>query len=89
MDKLVKIGGQSIETLAVEIGDTTYQIPLARSMKRKELLALTTDEAVYDMFAKHIPPEVLDDMTLGEYEQLVNAWVETNQNTEDASLGES
>ena len=39
MAKLVKIGGKSIETLAVEIGDKTYQIPLARSMKRKELLA--------------------------------------------------
>ncbi len=74
MVKKVKIGGNEVvNTLAVEISGKTYNVPLARSMKRKELLALKTEEDIYDMFAKHIPAEVLDDMTMDEYQQLGEA----------------
>jgi len=90
MVKKVKIGGNEVvNTLAVEISGKTYNVPLARSMKRKELLALKTEEDIYDMFAKHIPAEVLDDMTMDEYQQLGEAWAAANNSLENASLGES
>ena len=86
--KVVKIGGQVVDTLSVEIGNETYSVPLAGSMKRKELLSLKDDESVYNMFAKYIPEEVLDEMTVDEYNQLANAWSDANINKDDASLGE-
>ena len=86
--KVVKIGGQVVDTLSVEIGNETYSVPLAGSMKRKELLSLKDEESVYNMFAKYIPEEVLDEMTVDEYNQLANAWSDANINKDDASLGE-
>ena len=86
--KVVKIGGQVVDTLSVEIGKGTYSVPLAGSMKRKELLSLKDEESVYNMFAKYIPEEVLDEMTVDEYNQLANAWSDANINKDGASLGE-
>lgn len=86
MSKKIKLGADHIETMAVEYDGKTYNVPLAKTMKRKELLALKTEEDVFEMFAKYIPAEVLDNMTMGEYKQLSDAWAEAN---DDASLGES
>ena len=89
MAKKVTIGGQNANVLAVEIGTKTYSVPLAGSMKRKDVLALKDEESVYAMFARYIPSEVLDDMTVDEYNQLAQAWVDANAEESGASLGES
>ena len=90
MSKKVKIGGNGIvNTLSVEINGKTYTVPLAGSMKRKELKALKDDDAIFEFFAKHIPGEVLDDLTQDEYNQLGIAWVKANEDANDATLGES
>lgn len=89
MAKKVTIGGQNANVLAVEIGKKTYSVPLAGSMKRKDILALKDEESVYAMFARYIPSEVLDDMTVDEYNQLAQAWVDANEEESGASLGES
>ena len=90
--KTIKIGGrQKLNTLSVEIMGKTYSVPLAGSMKRKELLALKdgSEEAVSNMFAKHIPEAVLDELTLDEYRQLVDAWSEASDDEQGSSVGES
>ena len=87
--KKVTIGGQNANVLAVEIGKETYSVPLAGSMKRKDVLALKDEESVYAMFARYIPSEVLDDMTVDEYNQLAQAWADANAEESGASLGES
>ena len=70
MVKKVKIGGNEVvNTLAVEISGKTYNVPLARSMKRKELLALKTEEDIYDMFAKHIPADK-DGVRIAELDEM-------------------
>ena len=90
MAKKVKIGGQNvINTLDVEIGNKTYSVPLAGSMKRKELMAMKDDESIFQMFSKYIPAEVLDNLTVDEYNQLGQAWIDANENKENTSLGES
>lgn len=91
MAKKVTIGGgkKIQEVLAVEIGEKTYSVPLSGSMKRKEILALDNEDAVYDMFAKHIPAEVLDNLTMDEYKQLAYAWIDANNESQGATLGES
>ena len=89
MAKKVTIGGQNANVLAGEIGKKTYSVPLAGSMKRKDVLALKDEESVYAMFARYIPSEVLDDMTVDEYNQLAQAWADANEEESGASLGES
>jgi hypothetical protein len=86
--KIVKIGGQAVEDIQVEINGKRYNVPLAKAMKRKELLAMKTEDDVYQMFARHIPAEVLDDLTVEEYNQLCNAWAEANDDGDGESLGE-
>ncbi len=85
----VTIGSAQINVLEVVWKDKTYKVPLAGSMKRKDILKLNSEEAVHAMFAQHIPEDVLDDMTLDEYRQLVDAWNAANTSKDDASLGES
>lgn len=89
MAKKVTLGGQNANVLAVEIEKKTYSVPLAGSMKRKDVLALKDEESVYAMFARYIPSEVLDDMTVDEYNQLAQAWADANAEESGASLGES
>jgi len=86
--KIVKIGGQAVEDIQVEINGKRYNVPLAKAMKRKELVAMKTEDDVYHMFSKYIPAEVLDDMTVDEYNQLCNAWAEANNDGDGESLGE-
>lgn len=89
MAKKIKLGGEKVkETLAVEIGSKTYNVPLARSMKRKELIALKDEESVFQMFAKYIPSDVLDDLTMDEYQQLAQAWTDSNEAENGATMGE-
>lgn len=88
--KTVKIGGNRIiKTLSVEIGEGTYSVPLAGSMRRKDLSKLTDEQSIYDMFAKHIPAKVLDELTMDEYKELADAWNAANEEANGEKLGES
>ena len=87
--KVLKLGGNNvINTLSVDIGGKKYNVPLAGSMKRKEIIALKDEDTIFEMFARHIPEEVLNDLTVDEYNQLANAWAEANDDKDDAKLGE-
>ena len=85
----VNIGSAQINMLEVVWQGKTYKVPLAGSIKRKDILKLNSEEAVHNMFTQYIPEDVLDDMTLDEYRQLIDAWNAANTNKDDASLGES
>lgn len=89
MAKKVVIGGQNVDVLTVEIGKTSYTVPLAGSMKRKDLLALKDENSVFQMFARYIPEDVLDNLTVDEYNQLAQAWSDANEEKSGSSLGES
>lgn len=89
MAKKVTIGGQNANVLAVEIGKRNYSVPLAGSMKRKDVLALKDENSVFQMFARYIPEDVLDNLTVDEYNQLAQAWADANAEESGASLGES
>lgn len=89
MAKKVTLGGQTVDFLTVEIGKTAYTVPLAGSMKRKDLLALKDENSVFQMFARYIPEDVLDNLTVDEYNQLAQAWSDANEEKSGSSLGES
>lgn len=89
--KNIKIGGKkpgAADVITFDIRGKLYNIPLARTMKYKELKALKTDDDVFAMFGKHVPEEVMDDLTMGELTQMSEAWANANQELENTSLGE-
>lgn len=89
MVKKFKLNGkQTINTLSVEIGSKVYSVPLAKSIKLKELRSMKDEESIYEFFSKYIDSEVLEDLTANEYSQIVDAWVEANKEAEGISLGE-
>lgn len=90
--KKITIGNgkqNATDVVTFDIRGKSYNVPLARTMKYKELKALKTDDDVFAMFAKHIPAEVMDDLTMGELTQMSEAWADANQELEKTSLGES
>ena len=89
MVKKFKLNGkQTTNTLSVEIGSKVYSVPLAKSIKLKELRSMKDEESIYEFFSKYIDSEVLEDLTANEYAQIVDAWVEANKEAEGISLGE-
>lgn len=71
------------EVLVVKIFDKEYQIPLASSLKVKEvkaIMALTKledDEKLngfIDFFKNYIPEDVIEELPMSSLTQLMNAW---------------
>lgn len=90
MAKKITIGGgrNTTDVVTFEIRGNSYNIPLARAMKYKQLKSIKTDEDVFAMFAKYIPEDVMDELTMGELSQMSDAWAEANQEVEKVPLGE-
>ena len=80
---------QEPKTLKLNIGDDSYQVPLAGSLSRKELLEIETPEGTYAFFLKYIPKKVLENIPLDGYNQIVNVWREESQKASRLTPGES
>ena len=76
------------KTLKVNIDDKSYTIPLAGSMKPKDVAKLATVEATLDFMKSYIPAEVIDDLTQDEYNDLVRAWGEASKTAAGIKPGE-
>lgn len=75
------------EVLVVKVFDKEYQIPLASSLKVKEvkglmaLMKLEDDEKLngfIDFFKNYIPEDVLDELPMKSLTELMNAWSESS-----------
>ena len=89
MPNTLKLERNKREVLEVEIEDKIYKIPLGTELKRKELAGMKKEENVMKFFEKHLGKELMDDLTVGELKQIINAWSEATQKASGVSLGES
>lgn len=80
---------QKDQNLGVIIGEKTYYIPLGKSLKVKELSKLSDQEEVMKFFEKHLGKEVMDSLSVDDFEAIVEAWSKATQETSGKSLGES
>lgn len=80
---------QQIECLQVTIEDKTYKIPLGNSLKRKELMKLKTEEGQIEFLEKYLTKKLMDDLTQGEINTIVEAWAKATQEASGMKLGES
>ncbi len=74
MAKFVLEESPDVKVLEVVIGEESYNVPLAEGLTFKEAAALDTAEGTRMFFIKHIPQKVLDGLTIGQYNSIVEAW---------------
>ena len=88
--KEITLGGQPKEkkVLRVNIGDEHYEVPLGGTLKPRELANMDSNEKIMAFFEKHIPKKVVENLSMDDYNAMVEAWVEATQESSGASVGE-
>ena len=81
MAKFVLDNSPDTKVLEVVIGEQSYNVPLAEGLTFKEAAALDTAEGTRLFFQKHIPKKVLDGLTIGQYNSIVQAWRDESSQT--------
>lgn len=79
---------KALEVLKVNIEDKSYSIPLGTSLKRSELAKLKTEDEVMKFFEKYLGKELMDDLSIGEIKQIIDAWSEATKKAGGVTLGE-
>ena len=79
---------KELEVLKVNIEDKSYSIPLGTSLKRAELAKLESEEEVMKFFEKYLGKELMEDLSIGEIKQIIDAWSEATKKSGGVTLGE-
>lgn len=77
------------EVLKVNIGEKSFSIPLGTELKRKDLAKLKTEDAVMNFFEGYLGKDIMDDLTVGEIKQIIEAWSKATEAASGSKLGES
>lgn len=79
-----------IKVLKVNIGKETYSVPLSGSLSIREMKAMKEGtEDGFDFFGRYIPMEVLEDLTMDQFQMLNKAWKDASSEKTDVGMGES
>lgn len=82
MAKFVLEETPATKVLEVVIGEKSYNIPLVSALTFKEAASLETAEGTRLFIQKYIPKDILDPLTIGQYNSIVEAWkAESGYNT--------
>ena len=85
----ITLNRKEVEVLKVNIEDKTYSIPLGTSLKRAELAKLKTEDEVMTFFEKYLGKELMEDLSVGEIKQIIDAWSDATKKSGGLTLGES
>ena len=83
---------QEEDTLKLNIGENSYQIPLATGMTLDEARSVETIDGAIEFFQKYIDPEVSSTLTVRNYRDILTAWQAASREAVkigDSTLGES
>lgn len=80
---------EQINVLKVNIGNEAYSVPLSGSLSIREMKAMRDGtEDGFDFFGRYIPQDVLETLTMDQFNALNEAWKEASSEKTDASMGE-
>ena len=80
---------EQINVLKVNIGKKTYSVPLSGSLSIREMKAMRDGtEDGFDFFGRYSPQDVLETLTMDQFNALNEAWKEASSEKTDASMGE-
>ena len=85
----INLNNKPIEVLDIEIGDKTYKIPLGSSLPLKKAKAIKDEESVMEFLREYMPEKVVENLTIAQLAQIMNAWSEETKKASGISLGES
>lgn len=77
----------NIEVVEVAIGKKTYKIPLAKYLPYKAIKQLRNNnkdlDAIIDILSNYIPMEVLEELTMQQITQILEAWGDASKDDDD------
>ena len=85
----INLNNKPIDVLDIEIGDKTYKIPLGSSLPLKKAKSIKDEDTVMEFLRDYMPDEVVDNLTIAQLAQIMNAWSEETKKASGISLGES
>ena len=85
----INLNNKPIDVLDIEIGDKTYKIPLGSSLPLKKAKSIKDEDTVMEFLRDYMPDEVVDNLTIAQLTQIMNAWSEETKKASGISLGES
>lgn len=79
---------KDIEVIEVAIGKKTYKIPLAKYLPYKAIKKLRSKEennldSIIEILSDFIPIDILENLTMQQITQILEAWSDASQNNED------
>lgn len=79
---------KDIEVIEVAIGKKTYKIPLAKYLPYKAIKKLRSKEennldSIIEILSDFIPINVLENLTMQQITQILEAWSDASQDNED------
>ena len=79
------------EWLRLNIGDKSYKIPLATTMKLKEAQSMDTMDGAISFFNRYIDEDVVECLSLYDYRDILTAWKDASEKAAkgDPDPGES
>ena len=76
------------KTLKVNIGDESFEIPLAGSLTPEEAAPLDTQAGTIEFFQKYLSEEVKHSLVIDDYNELTKAWIKASKVSGGKSAGE-
>jgi hypothetical protein len=79
---------KDIEVIEVAIGKKTYKIPLAKYLPYKAIKKLRSKEennldSIIEILSDFIPIDILENLTMQQITQILEAWSDASQDNED------
>ena len=76
------------KTIKINVGDESFQLPLQGSLSRKEVMNLATPKGTYSFLKRHVPKDILDNMDMEQYNELLKVWKSESEAVFGKSVGE-
>lgn len=77
------------ETLRINLGEESFQLPLQGGMTFKEAQKYKTPAGTYEYLKAQIPEHIFEALTMDEYSEIVKVWNDESMKAMGISLGES
>lgn len=83
---------KDIEFIEVAIGKKTYKIPLAKYLPYKAIKKLrnkdeSNADSIIEILSEFIPMEVLDELTMQQISQILEAWSNASTDEDNNEVG--
>lgn len=83
------------EVIKVNFGEKTFSVPLGGSLPAERMISISKAtgnerlQLMMNLFVEYIPEDIMEQLTMGEMSQLINAWSEETKKASGISVGES